>query len=293
MKAIHKYLFTNPISLAVITCVGLLLIGMSGVLSGLLAPVADFLGWLTRQVPVSPEHAPLATLTFVLLVFRLSFLPFAIVYAKVNRATGQLQPEIIQKSPGNHPAGEWLAEYGTYRDFYLSNTAYRRYVLLLLLYATIFLVVLLAAAGHTIIGWDPATEFSLNNSYLWIYADALIALTLCIPIGVLVLGSAKLISILLPDTNRLKRNASIDFVSGHMNATAMIPLYIAESVVFFGVMLVTQLAISDFPYPDYFAEAYALAMLIYVPIWSAVSTVMDWRNERLSEYNNRAARARR
>jgi len=315
-----EYFILFFLIVGILTLVGWLLLWLSGVMAGLLGPIAILLGWLTAHLPLTPGQSALVSTTLLFLLFRVMLLPYWAVYARVNRATGEVLPELVSTSHGGSAGRDWFAGRGGATDPYPTNRVFQRLGLLLLLGGAFYFAVL-RATEQGVATWRVSQDIltaAFNpddhdkrlgkvekpsdrddkppakkdkrpllkgdnpfGAFFWgCMFIGLGALMVCALALGLACGTAALVAVVLPSPKGFGASSLVAFVRGHRGSAAVFPLVAAEWVVLCAVLLTTVFFCRDHPFTDYLAGGYALALALYAPIWSAASTLMDWRNDR-------------
>lgn len=253
------------LGVGIIILSGFIMLWLSGMLTGLLVPIADLLGWLTANLSGPPEVAAQTSTMLLFLFFRVPLLPYWTIHHRVNRVTGEVMPDF---------------DTMTRMPSIQRNRACARLVLLLLL--GVFYFVVLRASEHGVATW-PASRLrdGLGSNFIEVCVF-LVLLLIFIYILMLIFASASraLLSRVLSGTKASGTDGHVTFLHGSTWNSEAQPIFVTEWSVFCAVLLVTHIVYKHHHYTGYLVGGYVQAMVFYVPIWSAGSTFMDWRNDR-------------
>lgn len=294
-----EYFILFFLVVGILTLAGWLLLWLSGVMAGLLEPITILLGWLTAHLPGTPAQSALMSTTLLFLFFRVLLLPYWAMHARVHWATGKVLPELVSQSCGGRASGDWFADKGCPTALYPTNRAFRRLLLLLLLGGAFYFAVL-RATEHGVATWPTSqgilrfTFGDFENHDKPLKKDDNRLVTFSVGCGFLGLGTcvlcfvalglalaiAALLSVVLPVAKTSGGGGPGAFLRAHRDFGPVFLLSAAEWVVLCAAVLATRIFCRDHPLTDYLVGGYVLTVVLYSPIWSAASALMDWRNDR-------------
>lgn len=254
-------------------------------------PLYDYFAVISEMMPGPPSFTALMSITLVFLVFLILLLPYWAVHARIDHATGEVHPDLVSKSRGGRK-DDWCAKSPSMKPdiIYPTNQAILRLVLLLTMFAAFSGDVILVSMDG--MKWWPQIPLDVifPSNTAWMYVCCfLYGMLIALITLVFAMGSANMAVKYLPGARELittsqnifLKDHTFDKLSNEMNAEGewLINLYSGEGVGLFLVLIISVLTIKDQPYSLYQVGGFMLSLMIFVPIWSAYSTYMDWRND--------------
>lgn len=258
-----------------ILCIILIVLMLSGVFVGPLMPLADLLGWLSAWLPGSRSFAALASTTLLFLLFRVLLLPYWVLCSRINRITGKTIPDYETKAS---------------KHVLTKQANMRRFTLLLV--NSVFYFAVLCVTQHGMATWPVSKEWGLDNAYAEAAGDYSSLIISFASMGFLFFVMSSLFEsffIIISGTvfcknllGEKKGKAASGLVAHLDNHTSQwaFSLYWHEPIACCGVVFVTHICFGKHPFIDYMIGSYLLTLLLFAPIWSAASVIMDWRNDR-------------